>query len=51
MEAERRLELEAWLDLAGLYSDHELWLDSDICIRKAKATKFYSARGWHETGR
>lgn len=51
VEAERRLELEAWLDLAGLYSDHELWLDSDICIRKAKSTKFYSARGWHETGR
>lgn len=51
VEAERRLELEAWLDLAGLYSDHELWLDSDTCIRKAKATKFYSARGWHETGR
>ncbi|KAH6822117.1 no pollen germination related 1 [Perilla frutescens var. hirtella] len=51
VEAERRLELEAWLDLAGLYSNHELWLDSDICLKKAKATKFYSARGWHETGR
>ncbi|KAL1540323.1 protein NPGR1 isoform X1 [Salvia divinorum] len=51
VEAETSLELDAWLDLARLYSSHELWLDSDICIRKAKATKFYSARTWHETGR
>ncbi|KAL2232677.1 protein NPGR1 [Sesamum indicum] len=51
LQAERTLELEAWLDLAGLYSDHELWLDSDICIKKAKATKFYSPRCWHATGR
>ncbi|KAK6160602.1 hypothetical protein DH2020_003983 [Rehmannia glutinosa] len=51
VEAERRLELEAWLDLAGLYSDHELWFDSDICIKKAKATKFYSPRAWHATGK
>ncbi|PIN05153.1 putative calmodulin-binding protein [Handroanthus impetiginosus] len=51
VEAERRLELEAWLDLAGLYSDHELWVDSDICIKKAKAAKFYSPRCWHATGR
>ncbi|KAL8490158.1 hypothetical protein ACS0TY_025894 [Phlomoides rotata] len=50
-ENERRLELEAWLDLAGLYTDHELWLDADICIKKGKATKFNSARGWHTTGR
>lgn len=47
---ERRLELEAWLDLAGLYTDHELWLDSDICIKKAMETKFYSPRSWHATG-
>ncbi|KAI3465257.1 hypothetical protein Pfo_021920 [Paulownia fortunei] len=51
VQAERTLELESWLDLAGLYSDHELWLDSDICIKKAKATKFYSPRAWHATGR
>ncbi|KAL0288655.1 UNVERIFIED_CONTAM: protein NPGR1 [Sesamum angustifolium] len=51
LQAERALELEAWLDLAALYSDHELWLDSDICIKKAKATKFYSPRCWHATGR
>ncbi|XP_057794323.1 LOW QUALITY PROTEIN: protein NPGR1 [Salvia miltiorrhiza] len=51
VEAERSLELDAWLDLARLYSNHELWLDADICIRKAKAKKFYSARGWHERGR
>ncbi|KAK4478312.1 hypothetical protein RD792_017601 [Penstemon davidsonii] len=49
--AERRLEVEAWLDLAGLYSNHESWLDSYICIDKAKATNFYSPRGWHMTGK
>ncbi|CAA0811324.1 no pollen germination related 1 [Striga hermonthica] len=42
---------EAWLDLAELYSKHALWLDSDICIQKAKAAKFYSPRAWHSTGR
>lgn len=46
----RSLELEAWLDLAGVYSDHELWLDADICIEKAKATWIYSPRCWHTTG-
>ncbi|KAG6400352.1 hypothetical protein SASPL_137179 [Salvia splendens] len=51
VEAETSIELDAWLDLARLYSSHELWLDADICIRKAKATNFYSARTWHETGR
>ncbi|GFQ00902.1 tetratricopeptide repeat protein 7b [Phtheirospermum japonicum] len=49
VQAEMRLAIEAWLDLAGLYSDHELWIDSDICIEKAKATKFYSPRAWHAT--
>ncbi|KAL7116938.1 hypothetical protein ACP275_03G038400 [Erythranthe tilingii] len=48
---ERRLELEAWLDLAGLYSEHELWVDSDICIKKARSVQFYSPRSWHTTGR
>ncbi|GER30047.1 hypothetical protein STAS_05953 [Striga asiatica] len=43
--------VEAWLDLAELYSKHELWLDSDICIEKAKEAKFYSPRVWEVTGR
>ncbi|KAG8390964.1 hypothetical protein BUALT_Bualt01G0138200 [Buddleja alternifolia] len=48
---ERKLELESWLDLAKLYCDRKAYLDSDICINKAKATKFYSPRAWHATGR
>ncbi|XP_051123555.1 protein NPGR1 [Andrographis paniculata] len=50
-EEGRRLELEAWLDLAGLYSNHGLWIDVDICIQKAKAVEYYSPRVWHATGR
>ncbi|KAG8387321.1 hypothetical protein BUALT_Bualt02G0009100 [Buddleja alternifolia] len=49
--SERKLELESWLDLAKLYCDREAYLDSDICINKAKATEFYSRHAWHATGR
>lgn len=46
----RSLEFEAWLDLAGVYSDHKSWLDADICIEKAKSTRIYSPRCWHAKG-
>lgn len=47
---ERRLETEAWLDLAKIYSDLDSWRDAEICIGKAKSFDFYFPRGWHTTG-
>ncbi|CAA3025706.1 tetratricopeptide repeat 7A [Olea europaea subsp. europaea] len=47
---ERKLEVEAWLDLAGLYSDLKSWQDAAICIDKAKLIEMYSHRCWHTTG-
>ncbi|CAI9777185.1 unnamed protein product [Fraxinus pennsylvanica] len=49
--AERKLEVEAWLDLAGLYSDLKSWHDAAICIDKAKLTEMYSHRCWHTTAK
>lgn len=46
----RRLEKEVWLDLARIYSDLESWPDAEICINKAKATKFITPRDWHTKG-
>ncbi|XP_009760940.1 protein NPGR1 [Nicotiana sylvestris] len=47
---QRRLEVEAWLDLSRLYTDLESWRDAEICINKAKAIQFYCPRSWHATG-
>ncbi|KAL2505743.1 no pollen germination related 1 [Abeliophyllum distichum] len=49
--AERKLEVESWLDLAGLYSDLKSWHDAAICIDKAKLTEMYSHRCWHTTAK
>lgn len=46
----RKLEGEAWLDLARIYSDLESWPDANICIDKAKKTKFSAPRRWHTKG-
>ncbi|XAR61967.1 hypothetical protein NMG60_11016530 [Bertholletia excelsa] len=47
---ERRLEMEAWQDLAGVYTKLESWSDAEICLTKAKSIQLYSPRGWHNTG-
>ncbi|KAM7518417.1 hypothetical protein LguiB_017379 [Lonicera macranthoides] len=47
---ERRLEMEAWLDIAKIYSDLELWPDAEICVDKSKSIEFHSPRGWHAKG-
>ncbi|KAK1366915.1 No pollen germination related 1 [Heracleum sosnowskyi] len=47
---ETRLETEAWLDLAKIYSDLDSWRDAEICIGKAKSVDFYFPRCWHATG-
>ncbi|CAN4092153.1 unnamed protein product [Withania somnifera] len=48
--SQRRLEVEAWLDLAGLYTDLESWHDAETCINRAKAIQFFCPRNWHATG-
>ncbi|XP_059279437.1 protein NPGR1 [Lycium ferocissimum] len=48
--SQRRLEVEAWLDLAGLYTDLESWRDAELCINRAKAIRFFCPRRWHATG-
>ncbi|KAE9457249.1 hypothetical protein C3L33_10851, partial [Rhododendron williamsianum] len=46
----RRLEIEAWNDLAKIYTKLESWPDAEICLGKAKCIEFYSSRTWHQTG-
>lgn len=47
---ERRLEMEAWLDVAKIYSNLESWPDAEICVDKSKSIEFHSPRGWHAKG-
>lgn len=46
----RRLEIEAWNDLAKIYTKLESLHDAEICLSKAKCIEFYSSRTWHQTG-
>ncbi|KAJ4839012.1 Protein npgr1 [Turnera subulata] len=47
---ERQLELAAWLDLAGIYTNLGTWPDAKICVDKAKLMEFHCPRSWHATG-
>ncbi|KAL4583352.1 hypothetical protein LXL04_007922 [Taraxacum kok-saghyz] len=49
-ESERELEMEAWLDLANIYTKLESFSDAEICVGKAKSKEFYYPRAWHSTG-
>lgn len=46
----KHLEMEAWQDLANLYTRLESWGDADICVKKAKSIDFYSPQSWHSAG-
>lgn len=46
----RNLEIEAWQDLASIYTKLELWQDAEFCVDKVKLMQFYSPRNWHATG-
>ncbi|XP_027330591.1 protein NPGR1-like [Abrus precatorius] len=48
--AERRLEMEAWQDLATIYADISSFLDAKACVDKAQLIEFFSPRSWHITG-
>ncbi|KAK1433415.1 hypothetical protein QVD17_10325 [Tagetes erecta] len=47
---ERKLEIEAWLDLANIYTKLESISDAEICVNKAKSKEFYYPGAWHSTG-
>lgn len=42
--------MEAWLDLADIYTKLESLSDAEICVGKAKSKEFYYPRVWHSTG-
>ena len=43
----RSLELEAWQDLAYIYTTLGQWDDGDLCLDRAKGVKLYSSESWH----
>jgi hypothetical protein len=43
-------EFEIWQGLANLYSSLSIWRDAEICLRKARALKSYSAATMHAEG-
>ncbi|KAJ1385638.1 Tetratricopeptide-like helical domain superfamily [Sesbania bispinosa] len=47
---ERKLEMEAWQDLATIYADLSSFLDAKACVDKAQLIEFFSPRSWHITG-
>ena len=44
------LEMEAWQDLANLYTRLESWADAEACVKKAKSVDFHSPQSWHAAG-
>lgn len=47
----RSLELEAWQDLAYVYTSLGQWDDGDLCLDKAKGVKLHSSVSWHARGK
>lgn len=45
-----KLEMEAWLDLASIYTKLESWHDSNICLDKAESINSFSSKCWHVKG-
>ncbi|ESQ34110.1 hypothetical protein EUTSA_v10006966mg [Eutrema salsugineum] len=46
----QKFETEAWQDLASVYGKLGSWSDAETCLEKARSIRFYSPRGWNETG-
>lgn len=46
----KHLEMEAWQDLANLYTRLESWADAEACVKKAKSVDFHSPQSWHAAG-
>ncbi|XP_076889647.1 protein NPGR1-like [Bidens hawaiensis] len=49
-EMDKKLETEAWLDLANIYTKLGSLSDAEICVSKAKSKDFYYPGAWHSTG-
>ncbi|KAK2452631.1 protein NPGR1 [Trifolium repens] len=47
----RKLEIEAWQDLATIYTDLNSFLNAKACVDKAQLLEFFSPRSWHVTGK
>lgn len=43
--------MEAWQDLATIYTDVGSLLDAKACVDKALLAEFFSSRSWHITGK
>lgn len=43
--------MEAWQDLATIYTDVDSLLDAKTCVDKAQLIEFFSPRSWHITGK
>ncbi|CAH2034065.1 unnamed protein product [Thlaspi arvense] len=46
----QKFETEAWQDLASVYGKLGSWSDAETCLEKARSIRYYSPRGWMETG-
>ncbi|EEC74700.1 hypothetical protein OsI_10410 [Oryza sativa Indica Group] len=46
----QNLEMEAWLDLASIYTKLESWHDSNVCLDKAKSISSFSPKCCHVRG-
>ncbi|XP_025798049.1 protein NPGR1 isoform X2 [Panicum hallii] len=46
----QKLEMDAWLDLASIYTKLEAWHDSNICLDKAISLDFFYPKCWHVRG-
>lgn len=50
VKPERKVEMEAWLDLSAIYMKLGSWADSHVCLDKAKSIGLFSPESWHATG-
>jgi len=44
------LEVEAWTDLASIYTKLGLQMDSNSCLEIAKSIGYFSQKTWHTKG-
>ena len=42
--------MEAWQDLATIYTELGALLDANTCVDKAQFIEFFNPRSWHVTG-
>ncbi|KAK8623810.1 hypothetical protein V6N13_065173 [Hibiscus sabdariffa] len=47
---DRSLEMEAWHDLANVYTSLSQFRDAEVCLSKSKAISPFSATRWYSTG-